>query len=487
VAENTLYYGDNLDVLQRYIKDETIDLIYLDPPFNSNTTYNVLFTEKDGSKSAAQIQAFEDTWHWDDIAEHTYLDVVEQGGKLSVTLQAFEKMLEKKNDMMAYLTMMAPRLVEMRRTLKPTGSIYLHCDPSSSHYLKILMDAVFGAENFLNEIVWYYRGAGVPKTARARRHDILFVYSKSLDKQYFNPDPIRRPYAEATVERFSHYIGNVRGGKDFGVQQLNPLGKHPDDVITDIQPIAPSARARLGYPTQKPEELLEEVILASSKEGDLVMDPFCGCGTTIAVAERLKRNWIGIDITHLAINLIKRRMRDIGGDDLEYEVIGEPTSFTGAEQLASQDPYQFQYWALGLVGARPVEKKKGADKGIDGQLFFHEEGDAATKQIIFSVKAGHTQANHVRDLHGVIDRENAEIGVLIIMQEPTQPMRTEAASCGIYKSHWGDHPRLQILTIQELLEGKKVDMPPVRQVNDTFKKAPRAKKQKPQTRELPGI
>ena len=249
---------------------------------------------------------------------------------------------------------------------------------------------------------------------------------------------------------------------------------------------APSAKARLGYPTQKPDELLDEIIQSSSNEGDLVLDPFCGCGTTIAVAQRLNRRWIGIDITHLAITLIKHRLRDTFGDQATYEVIGEPVSLPDAKALAESDPYQFQWWALGLVGARPVEQKKGSDKGIDGRIYFHDEAKGGkTKQVLLSVKAGHTNVAHVRDLRGVIEREKAEIGVLITMQEPTQPMRTETASAEFYVSPWGKHPRLQVLTIADLLTGQGIDMPPLRQVNATFKKAPKAKGDEAQTRELP--
>jgi site-specific DNA-methyltransferase (adenine-specific) len=484
---STLYYGDNLDILKRYVADESIDLVYLDPPFNSARNYNVLFAEQDGTRAAAQIRVFEDTWQWDETAARLFEDTVEAGGRVAEVLLAFRQLLGT-NDMLAYLTMMAPRLVELRRVLKDTGSIYLHCDPTASHHLKLLMDGVFGPANFLNEIVWYYRGAGVPKSARARRHDILFWYAKEEGKQYFNADPIRQPYADATVERFSHYIGNVRGEHDFGQQQLHPGGKHPDDVITHIQPIAPSAKARLGYPTQKPEELLENVILSTSREGDVVLDPFCGCGTTIAVAENFNRRWIGIDITHLAINLIRTRLLDTYGTKAKFAVVGEPTTVEDAEELAKTDQYQFQWWALGLVGARPVEQKKGADKGIDGRLYFHDEGKQGkeTRQAIFSVKAGHVTSSQVRDLVGVITREKAEIGVLISFEEPTRDMRKEAASAGFYESPWGKHPKVQLLTVAELLEGKTVDMPRTAGTNRTFKAAPKAKGKKEAHPELFG-
>ena len=472
---NQLYYGDNLDVLRRHVPDESIDLVYLDPPFNSNASYNVLFAERDGTQAASQIKAFEDTWRWDDGAARAYEDVVEAGGRVSQAMQAFRTFLGE-SDMLAYLAMMAPRLVELRRTLKPTGSLYLHCDPTASHYLKMLLDAIFGTRNFLNEVVWHYRGAGTPRQTRARRHDILLWYARQSGRQVFDPDPIRRPYAEATVERFSHYIGNVRRGRDFGLQQLNPLGKHPDDVITHIQPIAPSARARLGYPTQKPEELLEQIIMSSSHAGAVILDPFCGCGTTIAVAQKLGRSWIGIDITHLAITLIRHRLRDAYGDgtENEYEIVGEPVSLPDAEALAKSDPYQFQWWALGLIGARPAEGKKGADKGIDGRVYFHDGATGKTKQIVISVKAGKLHAPYVRDLRGVMEREQAEMGVLLSMGQPTAKMRTEAASAGFYESPWGKHPRLQIVTVGELLDGERLDAPPPRQTSVTFKRAPKA-------------
>jgi hypothetical protein len=234
---------------------------------------------------------------------------------------------------------------------------------------------------------------------------------------------------------------------------------------------------RLGYPTQKPVALLERIVEASSKEGDTVLDPFCGCGTAISASERLSRGWIGIDITHLAVGLIKSRLRDEYGDDISktYKVVGEPTTVSGAEQLAKDDPYQFQVWALGLVGARRDDQKKGADKGIDGRLPFHDEkAGGKTKHVILSVKSGKLHANYLRDLRGVIEREKVEIGVLIAMEEPTKPMRAEAASAGLYKSPYGTtHPRMQVLTIEDLLSGKGIDYPAPRQTNQTFKRAKR--------------
>jgi DNA modification methylase len=530
---NTLYYGDNLDILRRYLKDDTVDLIYLDPPFKSNQDYNVLFAEQDGSRAAAQIKAFEDTWQWDEAAAKQYEETVEQGGKVSEVLQAFRLFLGT-NDMLAYLAMMAPRLVELHRVLKPTGSLYLHCDPTASHYLKLLLDAVFGPERFVSEIIWKRTHShGDPQRKYGAITDAIFLYSQSdehtfrpqyrpfepdyIGKAFTNTDPDGRRWQSVTLrsphprpnltypytasngvtyqphpngwscdlKRLQRYDKQGRlhfPAKETGALRLKMyLDESPgvklQNLWADIPPISANAQERLGYPTQKPEALLERIIQTSSDEGDTVLDPFCGCGTTVAAAQKLKRRWIGIDITHLAITLIRHRLKDAFGDQATYEVIGEPVSLPDAQDLAAHDPYQFQWWALGLVGARPAEQKKGADKGIDGRLYFHDEGPGGkTKQIIFSVKAGNLAAGHIRDLRGVIGRENAEIGVLICMEEPTKPMRSEAAGAGFYTSAgWGKkYPHLQILTVAELLEGKGIEYPPPQQVDVTFKKAPRA-------------
>jgi site-specific DNA-methyltransferase (adenine-specific) len=446
--KNQLYYGDNLEVLQYYVKDESIDLIYLDPPFKSDTIYNMLFTEQNGTRAAAQIKAFDDTWHWDEAAAAAFQEVVEAGGKVSLALQSFRTFLGE-SDMLAYLSIMAPRLMELRRALKKTGSIYLHCDPTASHYLKMLMDAVFGVKNFQNEVIWHYGLGGSSPKRWARKHDTILFYSKESSWE-FNPQMI-----PATSQRM---LGQEKKMTD----------------VWDIPTINNMAKERIGYPTQKPETLLERIIRASSNEGNIILDPFCGCGTTIAAAQKLNRRWIGIDITHLAINLIKKRLSDAHGEQIKdtYEVIGEPQSLQDAKVLAEEDPYQFQWWALSLIGARPNEdeKKKGADKGIDGKIFFHDEADGGpTKKVIISVKAGKTSASHVRDLRGVIERDKAQLGAILTMNAPTKPMKTEAASAGFYHSPlWDkDYPKLQILTIEQLLAGKGLAMPPV---NTTFKR-----------------
>ena len=516
---NKLYYGDNLDILRNYIRDESIDLVYLDPPFNSNATYNVLFSQQNGTQSSAQIQAFEDTWHWDEEAARTYELTVEQGGSVADALRAFRLLLGDSN-MMAYLSMMAPRLVELHRVLKSSGSLYLHCDPTASHYLKILLDSIFNPELFKNEIIWKRQSAHSDAIGYGSVHDDILFYVKS-DQAVWNP--IYQNYDPEYVNNYYRYedpdgrkwmsdnlsaSGLSGGGYEYEwngvtkvwrcpIETMEKLDKEnriyytkngiarrkryldeakglpAQDVWTDIQPLRSWHVERLGYPTQKPEDLLERIITASSNEGDLILDPFCGCGTAIAAAQKLNRQWIGIDITHLAIGLIKRRMADQFGDELEYEVIGEPTTLEGAQELAEMDKFQFEWWALGLVGARPADPKKGADRGIDGRLYFHDDQSGKTKQVIISVKGGHTGVAHIRDLVGVLDREKAQIGVEITLNEPTQPMRSEAASAGFYDSPWGKHPRVQILTIEELLEGAQIDMPPIRQVNQTYRRAPR--------------
>ena len=297
-ASKTIWTADNLPVM-RGMNSASIDLIYLDPPFNSKKNYAAPI----GSKAAGA--EFKDTWNLTDIdVEWITLIAVKHPALQRVLLAAMS------DSDKSYLVYMAVRLLEMHRILKPTGSIYLHCDPTMSHYLKLVLDAIFGRRNFRNEIVWHYRGAGTPRRDFARRHDVILRYAG--EARHFDPDPARQHYAEATVERFSHYIGNVRGERDYGEQKLHPKGKHPDDVITDIQPVSPSAKARI-YPTQKPLPLLKRIIEVSSCPGDMILDPFCGCATTLAAADASDRNWVGIDISPKAAELIMHRIEEQQG------------------------------------------------------------------------------------------------------------------------------------------------------------------------------
>jgi len=460
VRKNLLYYGDNMDVLREYIKTEAIDLIYLDPPFKSNRDYNLIFPEQSGSRSAARIKAFKDTWRWDQAAEAAHQEVVESGpGRVSQVMQGFGTFLGE-SDIMAYLAMMAPRLIELRRVLKSSGSIYLHCDPTASHYLKMLMDAVFGPQRFLNEIVWCYRQGGRSNRFFGRKHDTILWYSKG-DKWVFNPDAdsVRIKYhGTGGYQTSGKGVTHRRSGKTY---RPDARGKVAEDWW-DIPALPPMSKQRLGYPTQKPEALIERIIEAGSNEGDTILDPFCGCGTTIAVAQKLNRLWVGIDNTHLAVALMKYRLKDTFGENASYKVIGEPVSLSDAEGLAEKDMHQFRWWALGLVGASPVEKGKGTDESIDGRLYFNDEGKGGkTKQIIFSVKARQTGAGDIRKLRNVIKREKAEIGVYICLQKPTQSKTTEAINAGFYKSPLRKEPfpRLQVLTIEDLLGGKQIDCP----------------------------
>lgn len=514
---NVLYYGDNLDILRHHIPDESIDLIYLDPPFNSNRSYNVLFKETTGAGSEAQLEAFEDTWHWGPHAQATYEEVMTSPHQnVARMLKAMVEGLGH-NDVTAYLTMMAIRLVELRRVLKVTGSIYLHCDPTAGHYLKVLLDSIFGPRNFRSEVVWKRSQAHSSSRRYGPVHDLILFYTKA-DSLVWNAQA--QDYSEEYLKTHYRYLdddgrrykrgdptgsGIRRGETGMPWHGINPTdkGRHwirppsdldildqegriywPEkkgawpyiklyldempgvvlqDTWTDIDPVNPVAKERLGYPTQKPLALLERIINASSNPGDIVLDPFCGCGTAVHAAHKLGRRWIGIDITHLAIGLIRRRMQD-AFPGIEINVIGEPVDLAGARELAARDKYQFQWWALDRIGAQPVSgKKKGSDKGIDGVIPFFAGTKEDYKRVLVSVKGGeNVTPSMVRDLRGVIEREKEPLGVFVTLKRPSSEMVTEAAKAGNYKSEFWkkQYPRIQILTIEQILKGKKPEMPP---------------------------
>ena len=514
---NKLYYGDNLTVMRGCIDSESVDLIYLDPPFNSQATYNVLFRSTAGEQSRAQIEAFEDTWHWGDEAELAFDGVMTGGNADAAEMLRSMRAFLKESDVMAYLCMMAIRLLELRRVLKPAGSLYLHCDSTASHYLKVLLDATFGAENFRNEIVWKRRVGMSSAVHESNRFgtctDTILLYAKTDDSlfvpQYNKESPEYREYIE---ERFTmtdengrkfqptslvnpayrpNLIYDYKGYKSppngwmitrDKMKQWDQQGKlyFPKDkkgrirrksyadelrgmpiqnLWTDIPEINSQAQERLGYPTQKPLALLERMVLASSKEGDTIFDPFCGCGTAIHAAQKLRREWTGIDITHLAISLIEKRLKD-AFPGTQYEVHGTPKDLDGARDLAARDKYQFQWWAVSLVNAVPFAgRKKGADSGIDGLIYFKPEGKTTEKAIV-SVKGGdNVNVAMVRDLAHVVDREKARIGVFVTLADATGPMRTEAVKAGFYETLYGKCPKIQILTIRELFEGKQPNIP----------------------------
>lgn len=477
---NRLYFGDNLDILRAQIADASVDLVYLDPPFNSNVDYNVLFREQDGERSAAQITAFEDTWRWGMEAESAYQAAVMDGTRrLSELLQSLRAFLGP-NDMMAYLTMMAPRLAELHRVLKADGSIYLHCDPTASHYLKLLMDAIFGPRNFCNEIIWHYRKWATGKYTFQRNHDVILFYSRSASRERtFNQLYMER--AASTRQRFGN--AKIMSSRDASgrrapsqVEAQESRGVRQDDVWA----IARVAPVHQLFPTQKPEALLERIITASSAAGGLVLDPFCGCGTAIVAAERLNRRWIGIDITHLAISLMRHRLRDSFGDDLRpYAVAGVPQDTASAAALARHDRYQFEWWAVSLVDARPNrDRRKGADGGIDGIINFFDDASGRAKRAAVQVKSGSVGRGAVAQLKTDLQTAGAEIGIFITLNPPTRPMLQEAASAGFYTpEHFPDHryPRLQILTVAELLDGAVAEYPRYAPPA-TFRRGPRRRR-----------
>jgi len=516
---NKLYFGDNLDVLREKIKDESVDLVYLDPPFNSAANYNVLFRAPSGEESDAQAEAFRDTWEWGKSARDAYEDVIAANGDVALVISGFRKWLGE-NAMMAYLVMMAARLLELRRVMKPTASLYLHCDPTASHYLKLILDAIFGHENFRNEIIWRRssRRSSMSKIFR-RAHDVIFLYSKQddyyFDMQYEEHDEtLIKKYSQTDARGKYQLVPLMASGKrngktgkpwrGFDPNERGKSGMHwlttPDkleayvaqglvafptktdgtprlkyyldqnkgvplsDFWDDIDLINSMGLESLGYPTQKPLTLLERIISTSSSDA-VVLDPFCGCGTTIEAAERLKRQWIGIDVTHYAVTLIEGRLHKLGVNPDSYKVFGRPTVMNEAQELARRDKYQFQWWASWKLGAQLYQQeKRGADRGIDGNIFFHN-GPYGTGRIIVSVKGGeNVGVQMVRDLRGVIERENAEMGILVTLTEPTGPMRTEAEAAGnVSKSAHGRIPRIQIATVEEMLADHMPKLPPLPQ------------------------
>lgn len=448
MADNVLYYGDNLDVLRKRIPDESIDLIYLDPPFNSKRTYNVLFGHKTGEDAQAQIVAFGDTWTWSQTSELQYRELLAGGGsaKVADAIEAMRKLLGD-NDMLAYLVMMTPRLIELHRKLKPTGSLYLHCDPTASHYLKLILDAIFGHRHFQNEFIWYYSGGGASKQRWARKHDVIFFYTKS-DHWTFNADAVRVPYKWVD--------GQTRAD---GSERDLDKGKLADDVW-EHHGVMPWADERLGYDTQKPLPLLQRIVAASSNKGDMVLDPFCGCGTAIEAAQTLGRKWIGIDITYIAIDLTAKRMRH-KFPGLAFDVGGIPRDMPGARALFARSPFDFERWAVSLVDGTPNERQVG-DKGVDGVVRFPLDNKGGIGRALVSVKGGGVlNPGMVRDLIGTMQTQRAELGVLISMEKPTRGVEDAIRHSDTYTTPvtGRSYPRTQLLTIEQLLGGTRPDMP----------------------------
>lgn len=511
---NKLYFGDNLDWLAK-MDSASIDLVYLDPPFNSKAAYNLLYRSPDGSAAQAQYQAFLDSWQWGPSTDVAMAKAIASGSAAAGILTSLNNYMQK-SDMMAYLAMMAARLIELHRILKPTGNLYLHCDSSASHYLKIVLDSIFGGDAFRNEIIWK-RSHAHSDGKQGSKHfgritDTLLFYAKGKDskwnRQYapYDQEYIDRDYRRQDPDGRRYRIDNLQGpggaekGNPFyevmGVSRYWRYSKEKMDALIkegriiqtrpgavpqykryldempgvplqnlwdDLPVLNNRSKESLGYPTQKPIALLERIIAASTDEGDVVLDPFCGCGSAIEAAQALKRHWIGIDITALAIDVVERRLSRIGmrrGRD--YQVDGIPMDMDGARRLFSQDPHQFQLWAITLVDGQPRDGgKKGADKGVDGLVFFQDDAKN-TGQAIISVKGGsNIHAEHVRDLVGAMHNQRSKLGILITMHEPTAAMTKAAREAESVEAGGKLRPRVQICTIESLLKGLKPSLPPV--------------------------
>lgn len=466
---NQLYYGDNLEVLRRYIKDESVDLCYIDPPFNSKRNYNQIYNNI-GSEDKAQAQAFIDTWEWDDRAIQGIHEIFDNYHGL-FTQQCIDLITGLRNvlregSLLAYLVSMTLRITEIHRVLKPTGSFYLHCDPTASHYLKLVLDAVFCVQmgNFQNEIIWSYKKWAVAEKSFSRNHDIILFYTKNDKKSFFNV--LLQERAASTLKRF--------GSKKI-VSQHDKSGKRVPSQTTDedskgvkmsdvweIPIIAPSAKERLGYPTQKPEALLERIIQASSNENDIVLDAYCGCGTTVAVSQKLNRQWIGIDITYQSISLILKRLEDSFGKEVleQIKLNGIPKDIESAIALANKADdrtrKEFEKWAiLTYTNNRGViNNKKGSDQGIDGVVYF--QGDKLQEKIIFQVKSGKVKSGDIRDLIGTMTLESASIAIFITLENPTKDMLKTAKSAGFYRSQYMTQScdKIQIVTVKDIIENQ---------------------------------
>jgi site-specific DNA-methyltransferase (adenine-specific) len=552
-SNGNLYFGDNLDVLHEYVADESVDLIYLDPPFNSQAQYNVLFQTPKKDVESAQAQAFRDTWTWNEETEWAFKKVMETGGGTARFIEALRGALGE-SDMMAYLVMMAVRLEALHRKLKPTGSLFLHCDQTASHYLKVVLDGIFGPRRFLNEILWKRRVGMSSAVHDSNRFgvmtDTILLYAKGPENkfhpQYNLDDPDYQRYIE---ERFTYkdeatgrlfqptslvnpayrpnliydykgykpapngwmitkekmelwdsegrlYFPKDKNGRIRRKSFADELRGMPiQNLWTDIPEINSQAQERLGYPTQKPLALLERIIASASDEGDLVLDPFCGCGTTIEAAEKSKRRWIGIDVAVHAVKVIEARLADLEektGRPVIYHSEGMPRDFESAIRLAEKDKYQFQWWANYLFNPHAIrEQKKGADRGIDGELFFPNGPGRAWGRMLTSVKGGQNIGpNDVRAFAHVIDREKAQMGLFICLNRPTREMIREAAGTKFADTVHGDIPKLQIVAIEDWFKGKLPLLPPLEHLPSAVFSARRrhaaiAKRADPDQPELP--
>lgn len=488
---NKLFYGDNLDVLRRKIASDSVDLCYIDPPFNSKRNYFQIYNNQ-GTEDRAQAQAFVDTWVWGDDAVEAYNQIVDvanlSNGRFTEQtvdlIKGLEKVL-KRGSLLAYLVSMTLRIVEIHRVLKPTGSFYLHCDPTASHYLKLVCDAVFCGQggDFQNEIIWSYRRWPTVANRFQRMHDVVLFYTKADRPGVFNT-----LLNEPTASSMKRWKGQKQKVTFDDTGKRNPTLEEGGDSqgvamndVWDIPVIAPVAHERLGYPTQKPEALLERIIQASSNEGDVVLDAYCGCGTTVAVAQRLGRKWIGIDITYQSIALILKRLQDrhpVDWATIEANIVldGVPKDLASATALANKKDdrtrKEFEKWAILTFSQNQarINEKKGKDGGVDGLAFFLIDKETNGKAI-FQVKSGGETRNTLATLNSDRQREGAEFGFLICFKPATPDMQKEILAAGKY-----EHPmlnreddKIQVITVAEILAGKRLDLPMAR--SDAVKSA----------------
>lgn len=476
---NQLYYGDNLDVIRRYIRNDSVDLCYVDPPFNSKRNYNQIYNNI-GKEDAAQAQAFVDTWTWDEESVKGYTEITTNYNGIYTRqtielITSFDRILGK-GSLYAYIISMTLRIAEIHRVLKPTGSFFLHCDPTASHYLKLVLDSVFCGSRkglFINEIIWHYRRWTGKANKFQELHDVIFYYTKS-DEYTFNT--LYTGYTEGSVARkMQGVLHRFKKGEEpllVSDKEIDEKGVRDNDVW-QIPFIAPSAKERLGYPTQKPEALLEKIIKVASNEGDIVLDIYCGCGTTIAVAERFNRKWIGVDITYQSISLILKRMEDSFGEPIlkKIKLNGIPQDFESAVALANREDdrtrKEFEKWAvLTFTNNRAfINEKKGADHGIDGTAYITDVNDVdikSNKQIIFSVKSDKKpHVSYIRDLYGTMQREEAVMGYLIVLYPPPKTFDKEIKKIGFYtnKLFGMTYTKIQVVTVEEILRGMRINIP----------------------------
>lgn len=497
-AQNALYYGDNLDVLRRKIKDETIDVCYIDPPFNSKRNYNQIYNNI-GEEDRAQAHAFTDTWTWDEYAIAGYDEILgNDKGRFQSQLVDLIRGLEPvlgRGSLLAYLISMALRVTEIQRVLKSEGSFFLHCDPTASHYLRVMLDSVFCSQggDFINEIVWCYNVGGKSKKHFARKHDTIFWYTKSKD--YFFDGTLSGLKRETGSKSFGGILGTDEEGRRYQDKLVKATGKYyryylddpkiPEDWWVDINSIQSQSAERLGYPTQKPIALLDRILRTCSKEGDIILDAFCGCGTTVAAAQELKRNWIGIDITYQSIALILKRLEDQFGEKVAEAVSldGVPKDLASAEALAHKKDdrlrKEFEKWAvLTYTNNRAIiNEKKGADAGIDARAYFMTGKDDNAK-IIFQVKSGGVKRGDIATLRGDMARENAALAVLITLEEPSKPMISEAKAAGQYRHETmgRSYDKISIITVRDIVEKeKRLDIPMSVEVVAAAKRASESK------------